>query len=91
MNFTGLCIFSTAEHTSCKRNVGSFSVSSVIVAGHKVLHKDFKKYQRRRRWTFIFQSLLMGQETWLPMTPLRQKEDILHYLVLGDVYLKMGH
>lgn len=34
-------------------------MSSMIVAGHKVLHKDFKKNQRRRRWTFIFQSLFM--------------------------------
>lgn len=54
MNFIGLCIFSTAEDTSCKKHVGSFSMSSVIVAGHKILHRNFKKDWRR--WAFIFQS-----------------------------------
>lgn len=53
MNFIGLCLFSTAEDTSCKKHVGSFSMSSVIAGGHKILHRDFKKDWRR--WTLIYQ------------------------------------
>lgn len=63
MNFIGLCIFSTAEDTSCKKHVGSFSMSfcDSSWSGHRILNKDFKKDQRRRRrWTIIFQSLFMG-------------------------------
>lgn len=46
-----------------KKHVGSFSMSFCDSgwSGHRVLKKDFKKDQGRRRWwTIIFQSLCMG-------------------------------